>query len=183
MKKSFLFLAEGFEEMEAIAIVDVLRRGGVPVETVSITGQRQVRGAHGVEVVADRTLDSVKNEQAECCIFPGGMPGAQHLGECKALTALMQRQYEEGRYLAAICAAPALVLGHLNAGRKIRLTCYPGFEKYLPENFEVSAEGVVADRQVITGKGPGFAVTFGLNLLEQLVSADVAKEVADGLLL
>lgn len=183
MNKSFLFLAEGFEEMEAIAVVDVLRRGGVEVHTVSIKGQKEVKSSHGVVVLADCTLDEIRTEKAECLIFPGGMPGAQNLGECKALVELMQRQYDEGRYLAAICAAPALVLGHLKAGRKLRLTCYPGFEKYLSSEFEVSADEVVVDGKVISGKGPGFAVKFGLTVLEQLRSIGVAKEVASGMLL
>lgn len=183
MRKSFLFLAEGFEEMEAIAIVDVLRRGGLEVETVSITEDRQVRSSHGVTVVADTTLEAVKAEVAACLIFPGGMPGAQHLSECPALIELMQRQYAEGRHVAAICAAPALVLGRLKADRKIRLTCYPGFEKYLSSDFEASADEVVVDGKVISGKGPGFAMKFGLAVLEQLSSASVAQDVAAGMLL
>lgn len=183
MNKSFLFLAEGFEEMEAIAIVDVLRRGGVEVQTVSIKGQKEVKSSHGVMVVADCIFDEIGTEKAECLIFPGGMPGAQNLGECKALVELMQRQFDEGRHLAAICAAPALVLGHLKTGRKLRVTCYPGFEKYLSSEFDVSADEVVVDGKVISGKGPGFAVKFGLTVLEQLRSAGVAKEVASGMLL
>ncbi|MDE6450728.1 MAG: DJ-1/PfpI family protein, partial [Odoribacter sp.] len=95
---------------------------------------------------------------------------------------MMQRQYDEGRYVAASCAAPALVLGQLRCGRRLRITCYPGFEKYLPEDFEVSTDGVVVDGKVITGKGPGFAVQFGLVLLEHLRSPEVAKEVAAGML-
>ena len=183
MEKNFLFLAEGFEEMEAIAVVDVLRRGGIDVQTVAIGGQKEVRSSHGVVVVADRILEEVKSERAECLIFPGGMPGAQNLGDCKPLLEMLQQQYDEGRYVAAICAAPALVLGKLKTGRKLRLTCYPGFEKYLPDNFEVSGAEIVTDEKVISGKGPGFAVKFGLTILEHLRSAKVAKEVAEGMLL
>lgn len=183
MKKTFLFLAEGFEEMEAIAVVDVLRRGGVEVNTVSISGDKQVRSAHGVAVNADLTFDEVKGVKAECLIFPGGMPGAQNLGDDQALIELMQQQYDEGRFIAAICAAPALVLGQLKTGKKLKLTCYPGFEKYLPANFEVSSEGIVMDGKIISGKGPGFAIKFGLAVLEQLRSPEVAKGVADGMLL
>ena len=95
---------------------------------------------------------------------------------------MMQQQYDEGRYLAAICAAPALVLGKLNA-RPLRLTCYPGCEQALPAGIEVSSEPVVVDGKVISGKGPGFAVPFGLALLEQLRSKEVADEVAAGMLL
>ena len=183
MKKTFLFLAEGFEEMEAIAVVDVLRRGGVDVRTVSVSENSQVRSAHGVVVTADHTFGEMESEEAECLIFPGGMPGAQNLGDFKPLIQRLQRQYEGGGYIAAICAAPALVLGQLKAGRKVRLTCYPGFEKYLSPDFAVVTEGVVVDDKIITGKGPGFAVSFGLKVLEQLRSCEKAGEVAEGMLL
>lgn len=183
MKKSYLFLAEGFEELEAIAVVDVLRRGGIDVQTVAIGHGKQVSSAHGVVVEADLNVGEVESEEAECLIFPGGMPGAQNLANCKALIVMLQRQYDEGRHIAAICAAPALVLSQLKAEHKLHVTCYPGFETYLPQGFEVSADGVVIDGKVITAKGPGFAVRFGLAVLEQLRSAEVAKEVAAGMLL
>lgn len=182
MKKSFLFLATGFEEMEAIAVVDVLRRGGVDVRTVSITDNHEVTGAHGVTVAADMVWDELKPEEAECLIFPGGMPGAQNLGTHRALIGLLQQHYEKGRLVAAICAAPALVLSQLKAGKKLKLTTYPGFEKYLPDA-EVLPDGVVTDGKVITGKGPGFAVKFGLTILGQLRSVEMEKEVAAGMLL
>lgn len=183
MKKSYLFLAEGFEEMEAIAVADVLRRGGVEVETVAISDSKQVKSSHGIVVTANQTWESVKSEQAECLIFPGGMPGAQNLGNYKPLIEWMQKQYEEGGYVAAICAAPALVVGQLRPGRKLRLTCYPGFDKYLPEDFEVSGEGVVVDGKVITGKGPAYAMQFGLTVLEKLRTPEIVQEVAAGMLL
>lgn len=183
MKKSYLFLAEGFEETEALAVVDVLRRGGVEVETVSISGQYEATGAHEVPVGTDLLLEEVEAEEAECLIFPGGMPGAQNLGNCSRLIDLLQQHYDKGRLVAAICAAPALVLGQLNAGRTLRLTCYPGFEKYLPAGFDVVPEGIVVDGNVVTGKGPGFAIQFGLKVLEQLRSAEIAREVAQGMLL
>ena len=183
MKKTFLFLAEGFEEVEAVATVDVLRRGGVELQTVAVGGERQVKGAHGVPVIADLALDELVAEEAECLIFPGGMPGAQNLADHRALLELMQRHYDAGRCVAAICAAPALVLGRLRPGRRLRVTCYPGFEDSLPADFEVSTDGVVVDGNVITGKGPGFAVKFGLTILKHLRSEEVAKEVAAGMLL
>ena len=183
MKKSFLFLAEGFEEMEAIAVIDVLRRGGVDVQTVAVSGEYEVTSAHGVTVQADLVWDELVADEAECLIFPGGMPGAQNLGNHQGLIGLLQQHYDKHRYVAAICAAPALVLGKLNPGRKLSLTCYPGFEQYLPDGFEYKTEGVVTDDKVITGRGPGFAVKFGLTVLEHLRSAEVAEEVAAGMLL
>lgn len=182
MKKSFLFLAEGFEEMEAIAVVDVLRRGGVEVQTVSVSGESWVRSAHDVKIKADALWEEVLKEEAECLIFPGGMPGAQNLGECRTLIDKLQQHYEADGYVAAICAAPALVLSQLKTGKRLKLTCYPGFEKYLPEA-DVQTEGVVMDGRVITGKGPGFAVKFGLKVLEELTSEATARDVAAGMLL
>lgn len=182
MRKSFLFLADGFEEVEALGVVDVLRRGTIEVKTVSISDKKEVTGAHGVPVMADLLLSDVKEEEAEFLICPGGMPGAKNLGDCTALVQMIQKHFDKGGYVAAICAAPALVLSQLKAGRKLRMTCYPGFEKYLSEA-EVLTDGVVTDGKVITGKGPGFAIPFGLTVLEQMRSAEVAKEVAAGMLL
>lgn len=183
MKKSYLFLAEGYEEVEALAVVDVLRRGGVEIQTVSITDAYEVTSAHNVTVKADLTWKELNAEDAECLIFPGGMPGAENLGNFEPLIQLSQAHYDKGLRVAAICAAPALVLRHLKADRKLRLTCYPGFEKYLPDTFAVVEDSVVVDGKVITGKGPGFAVKFGLKVLEQLRSQELAKEVAGGMLL
>lgn len=183
MKKSYLFLAEGFEDIEALAVVDVLRRGGVDVRTVSITDALEVKSAHGVTVQADMTFGEVKAEEAECLVFPGGMPGAQNLGDCRPLMELLQRHYDQGGFVAAICAAPALVVGQLKSGRELHLTCYPGFDKYLPTGFKCSGEGVVVDGRVITGKGPGFAIPFGLAVLAHLRSEEVSKDVAAGMLL
>lgn len=182
MKKTVLFLAEGFEELEAIAVVDVLRRAEIEVRTVSISDNPEVVGAHGVTLVADLVWNELEAGDTDCLIFPGGMPGALHLGSCEPLISLLQQHYDKGRPIAAICAAPAMVLSHLNAGRKLRLTCYPGFEKYLPDA-EVLPDGVVVDKGVISGKGPGFAVQFGLAIVEYLCPAGKAEEVAAGMLL
>lgn len=179
---AYLFLAEGFEEMEALAVVDVLRRGEVEISLVSVTNNREVTSSHKVIVRTDLILEEVNAEEAECLIFPGGMPGAQNLGDCKALMELLQQHYDKGRWVAAICAAPAMVLGKLKTNRKLRLTSYPGFEKYLP-SAELVADGVVVDGNVITGKGPGFAMKFGLTILEQIRSAELSGEVAAGMLL
>lgn len=182
MKKTYLFLADGFEDIEALAVVDILRRGGVEVQTVSITDGLEVKSAHGVTVKADTLLKEVLSDKAECLVFPGGMPGAENLGNCKPLIEWMQTHYEAEGLVAAICAAPALVLGHLKTGRRPKMTGYPGFEQYLTEA-DVLTEGVVVDGRIITGKGPGFACAFGLEILRVLRSAEVADTVAAGMLL
>lgn len=181
MEKTFLFLADGFEETEVIAVADVLLRGGVKLQIVSLSEKLEVKGAHGITVVSDIMLNQLNEEQANCLVFPGGMPGAKNIADNKMVCELLQRHYDKGGYVAAICAAPAMVLSQLHTERKIRMTCYPGFEKYLT-NSVVVADGVVVDGNVITGKGPAFAIPFGLAVLEQIVSPEVAKEVADGML-
>ncbi len=181
MRKSFLFLADGFEEVEALGVVDVLRRGTIEVKTVSISDKKEVTGAHGVPVVADLLLSEVE-EDAEFLICPGGMPGAKNLGDCTALVQLLQKHVDKGGYVAAICAAPALVLSKIKMNTKHKMTCYPGFETYLPEA-DMQPHGVVVDGNVITGKGPAYAFKFGLAILEQLTSKKVADDVAAGMLL
>lgn len=182
MKKTYIFLADGFEEIEAIAVADVLRRGNVDTDIVSISTRREVKGAHGVTVVADILLPQLVENDAECLIFPGGMPGAKNLSECADLIGLLQRHFDKGKYVAAICAAPGLVLSKLNAGRKLQLTTYPGFESSLSHH-RVLPDGVVVDGKVITAKGPAFAVKFGLTVLKHIVSEEVSEEVAAGMLL
>lgn len=181
MKKSFLFLADGFEETEALVTVDILRRGGVDLKTVSIMGTQDVRGAHGIIVRADAMLQEVSDEKAEFLIFPGGMPGAQNLSECIPLMECLNRHFLQGGKIAAICAAPALVLGKLPLKKEVRMTCYPGFEKYLA-GIDVLSEGVVTDGNMITGRGPGYSFTFGLAILRHLCGERKAAEVAEGML-
>ena len=188
MNVSYLFLAPGFEEIEAIAVVDILRRGGVDVRTVSVGGGNEVTGAHQVTIRADVSLEQIRPEEAECLIFPGGMPGAQHLSECEKLMTILQHHYDQERTVAAICAAPALVLSHLKTNRKHlpHLFFAPDFYRQLGHTVFgclCSVSQIVVDGKMITGKGPGFAILFGLAILEQLRSAQVAGEVAAGMLL
>jgi len=181
MSTTFLFLAEGFEEIEALTVVDVLRRGGMEVQTVSISEQYQVTGAHGVTVKADRLWGNLQMQPEAQLVFPGGMPGAKNLAEHLGLMHLAQEHLDRGGRMAAICAAPALVLGALRVGRRCRVTCYPGFEGELPQ-MEVVPDGVVVDGPIITAKGPAFATAFALTLLREWVSAEVADEVAASML-
>lgn len=163
----YLFLATGFEDIEAIAPVDILRRAGQCVETVSITGDRVVTSAHGVGFVADRLLEDIHFEDAELLILPGGMPGASNLDACEPLRQGILRHHAAGRRLAAICAAP-LVYGHLGLLDGVRATCYPGFEGELHGAVCTSAL-VEQDGQFITAKGPGAAMEFGYRLASLFV--------------
>lgn len=182
MKQSFLFLADGFEEIEAVTTIDVLRRGEVDLVTVSVhRGRVAVTGAHGVTVTADATLEAIAGKEARFLILPGGMPGAKNLGETPALVEWLQRHADRDGEIAAICAAPAMVLGKLKTKRALRLTCYPGFEAFLSTGGVVD-EGIVVDGNVITARGPGFAVAFGLEIVAKVHGRERAREVAAGML-
>ncbi len=181
MKKAFVFLATGFEETEAIGTIDLLRRGEIDTTIVSITGEFNVEGAHGIGVLADTLLEDTDFVEADALVLPGGMPGATNLKACEPLAQLLLQQHQQGKVVAAICAAP-LVLGGLGILNGRKATCYPSFEPTL-KGAEVTGEAVVADGHVITGKGPGLVFHFGLAIIEALQGKAMAKEVANGLLL
>lgn len=181
MKTAFVFLATGFEEAEAIGTIDLLRRGSVETTIVSITGEQNVTGAHGISVVADKLYDDVDFSKADALVLPGGMPGSNNLNACEPLKTQLLRQFEEGKIVAAICAAP-IVLGGLGILKGKRATCYPSFESALT-GATVTGEAVEVDGNVITGKGPGLVFNFGLAIVEALRGKAVAEEVASGLLL
>lgn len=170
-----MFLAEGFEEIEALAPLDILRRAQVEVETVSITDNQVVQGAHGVYVLADRILPALDWDDAEMIILPGGLPGSTNLDACEELREGIMKLHADGKPLAAICAAPQ-VYGHLGILKGVKATCYPGVETEM-EGATYTAALVEKEGQFITGKGPGAAMEFGYTLAEMFAD----KSVVDGL--
>lgn len=183
MKESYVFLAEGFEEVEALTPMDVLRRAGMPVKTVSISASRQVTGAHGVSVTADMLYDSSVISDAAWLIFPGGMPGAQNLHDFAPLYGLIgnQMKRKEG-HIAAICASPGLVLGQEGFLEGRKATCYPGFEKYM-KGAEYTGDPVVWDDKFVLGNGPANALRWALAIVGVTLGEEKRLEVADGMLL
>lgn len=181
MKKVALFLAEGFEEIEALATVDILRRAQIPVITVSVTGKNEVTGAHGIPVITDSLFNETNFSQVGYLVLPGGMPGARHLDEHEGLKQLITEFDRRGEQIAAICAAP-MVLGGLGLLQDKQATCYPGFEEKLI-GARVTGEKVVSDHNITTGRGPGLVFEFALTLVEQIAGNDKRREVAQGLLL
>lgn len=183
MKESFVFLAEGFEEIEALTVIDLLRRAGMPVKTISITRALQVTGAHGVTVSADLLFDNTLFKDAEWLILPGGMPGATNLYEFGPLEGLLKAQLdsESGR-IAAICASPAVVLGRMGLLKNEKATCYPGFEEML-EGAEVLDQPVVVSGRFVLGNGPANAMSWALTIISETLSSQDALKVANGLLL
>ncbi len=176
----YVFLANGFEDIEALAPIDIMRRAGLKVETVSITDEIVVTTAHGVGIVADRTLAEIDFDDAELMFLPGGMPGATNLDECQPLREGLMQHYKAGRPIAAICAAP-LVLGHLGILHGRRATCYPGFETEL-KGADYTASLVEQDGQFITGKGPGAAMELGYVLVERLKDKQTADALREGMM-
>ena len=183
MEKTYVFLADGFEEIEALATVDLLRRAGIHVETVSINPTLAVRGAHDIEVAADIMLSDCP-EGARMYIVPGGMPGAKNLADNPKVCQILTAQHEAGGKIAAICAAPAVVLAPLGIINEYEATCYPGFEEGVTAGgAHHKNQRVVVDRNIITANGPSSAVPFALTIIEAIKGQDAADKVAAGILL
>lgn len=191
MKGTYIFLADGFEISEALTTVNMLRRGGVNVKTVSIYDDRIVTSSNRIPVIADMAFGEFKAStsfgpclKTDVMIFPGGMPGSSNLAAFGKLMDIMQQHYAEGGTLAAICAAPSVVLGLLPGLEGKKMTCYDGFEEALTaKGVEYVKEGVVVDGNIITGRGPGWAVEFGLAILSHVKGQEVAEKVKAGLML
>lgn len=168
---NYIFLDNGFEEIEAITTIDLLRRAQIELTTVSVTGKRMVQGAHAIAVEADALIEDVDFADAQTLILPGG---ATHLDECALLCDLLVKHNEQNKQIAAICAAPS-VLGKLGILQGKQATCYPGFESYLGESFIGGL--VVESKNVITAKGPGLSTDFAFCLIEKLAGDEVADQV------
>jgi 4-methyl-5(b-hydroxyethyl)-thiazole monophosphate biosynthesis len=180
MAKVLVPLAAGCEELEAVTIIDLLRRAGVEVVTAGLE-PGIVKASRGTQLVPDTNLDSVLMDDFDMIVLPGGMPGAQHLKEDRRVQALLKKMAGENKYTAAICAAPiALAEAGLLSGRKA--TGYPGvLEKLGLTDITVRNDAVIKDGKVVTSRGPGTAMDFALELIEILVSESKRKEVEAGL--
>lgn len=173
--KVYACVAEGLEEVECLAAVDVMIRCGINVKLISMSGELVVTGSHGIKMVADMLWEDSVPEEADCIFLPGGMPGTKHLAEHEGLAQALERALGEDRRVAAICAAPS-VLGGLGFLRGKKATCYPGFEEKL-EGAEYVHDGVVTDGLITTARGLGFALDLGLELAALLVGKETAKKV------
>lgn len=181
MHKSYIFLAEGFEEIEALTVVDVMRRAGMDIKTVSITHEHKVVGAHGIPVEADLTFKEADFDGSEWLITPGGMPGSTNLAAFEALGDLLK--VHKGK-IAAICAAPAVVLAPLGLLKGREACCYPGFEKECEAHGAIMrAVPVVALDNLITANGPGSATSFALAIVANSLGENAAQQVGEGMLL
>lgn len=175
----YLFLANGFEEVEALCPLDLLRRAGVAVTTVGIGGDT-ITGSHGITVRADIPDTMYRDSKPEMIVLPGGMPGSTNLDRSHTVEMALRAASKNGAYLAAICAAP-MVLGKRGYLQGKRAICFPGFEEHLA-GATVAAERVVTDGKVITAAGMGVALDFGLALVAALKGDDVAEKLRSAVL-
>ncbi|MCM1020669.1 MAG: DJ-1/PfpI family protein [Muribaculum sp.] len=186
MAKSYIFLADGFEEIEALATADIMRRAQMDVATVAITDKKEVKGANGITVVADISINQItpdEAEQAEWLIAPGGMPGATNLAACGKLNDMLINQWRGGRKIASICASPAVVLAPLGILQGLEATCYPSFEQALQKGGATYVpERVVIAGNIITSNGPSSALAFGYAIVAATLGNDVASSIASAML-
>lgn len=186
MKGVYLFLADGFEDIEALATRDILKRAGIDVQTVGISDDPFVVSAHGLMVGIDCHLDELEAGSGatveDVMVFPGGMPGARNLGRCKPLVKLMKDHYAQGGTLAAICAAPGLVLSQLDDLKDVTFTCYDGFQDPLIEaGAQFTPKPAVTCGRIITGRGPGHTKAFALEIVKKVKGEAVADDVQYGM--
>ncbi|MDD7740892.1 MAG: DJ-1 family glyoxalase III [Fusicatenibacter sp.] len=177
MSKIYVFLADGCEEIEALTPVDLLRRAGEEVCTVSVMGRREVIGSHKITILADCTIEEGEFDDGDMLILPGGMPGTLNLGGCESLAALIRSYDDRGKRLAAICAAPS-ILGVMGILKGKKAVCFPGFEDKLAGS-AVLEQAAVTDGNVTTGRGMGAAVDFSLELIRVLQGGEAAKKMGE----
>ena len=176
-KKVLVPIADGTEELEAVAVIDVLRRAGAEVTVASVMPRQQIIASRGVVIVADVLIESCTDQAYDLVALPGGIPGAEHLRDSEILTDILTRQAGQDRLIAAICASPAVILSHHGLIADRRATCHPGFTEQLTCARKLDKR-VVADGNVITSRGAGTAVEFALALVERLYGKDHRDAVA-----
>jgi len=179
-KRVLVPIADGSEEIEAVCIIDTLRRAAAEV-TVASVGKLQVTASRGVKIVADAGIANCTTQVYDCIALPGGMPGAEHLRDSAELIEMLREQKQAGRLYAAICAAPAVVLQYHGLLEKVRATCHPAFRNKLDPT-HASDERVVVDGPCVTSQGAGTAIEFALKLVELLFGAAKANEVGKAML-
>ena len=175
MAKVYEFLANGFEEVEGLAPVDILRRGGVDIKTVSVTGSLEVQSSHGVTVIADLRFEDADLSDADMLMLPGGMPGSTNLNAHEGVRKAILEHYQQGKRVGAICAAP-MVLGGLGILNGKKATCSPGFQKYMT-GAEYTHELFTVDGTVITGEGPAATFPYAYKILSFFIGEEPVREL------
>ncbi len=179
-KTVLIVLAEGFEEIEAVTVIDVLRRADLEVVAAGV-GKKEVTGAHGISVKADILIEAYRGDP-DALVLPGGMPGAENLRGSEVLAKILEKAKDDGKWIGAICAAPAVVLSPMGVLDGKRATCYPGYEGQLSSKVHFTMDRVVTDGFVVTSRGPGTAIEFALELVSRLVGPEKAAKLSSQLL-
>ena len=178
--KVYVMLADGFEEIEALSVVDVLRRGEVETIMVSVKADKTVASARNIQVIADTTLNQIKVEHEDMIVLPGGGRGVDGLGNTKPLIEILKAHQGEKGLLAAICAGPSIP-GKLGFYNGVKATCYPGFEEYL-EGAMVTEDDVVVDQNFITARGAGVSLEFAYAILSIIKSQELAEKISKAMI-
>lgn len=179
MRRAAVILAQGFEEIEAITSIDILKRAGVEVHIIGVKS-KNICGSHNINILSDYT-DGDLNTGFDCIVIPGGMPGSINISECENINKLILSQYKNKGLIGAICAAPGVVLGPLGILKDKCFTCYPGFEDKVPDGI-FSKEPVVVSGNIVTSRGAGTAIDFSLKLVELLVSKEISEKIAKAII-
>ena len=180
MSKIAVFFAEGYEEIEALTVVDICRRSNIITDMVSVTGTTNVKGSHGINVEMDKVLAEADFAEYDAIVLPGGMPGTLGLEACEELMAQVDAFYAAGKYVAAICAAPS-ILGHRGILKGRKACCYPSFESHL-EGAEVTMGPVEVSENVITSRGMGTAIPFALAIVEKFCGSEAAEKMGKSII-
>lgn len=180
MKQAGVFLADGMEEIEGLTVVDILRRAGIGVTTISISGKKEVTGSHKITVLADQIFENVDFENLDGIVLPGGMPGTTNLMQHSGVNEVIKSFAGDGKLIAAICAAPS-VLGQAGLLEGKRAACYPGFEEQLTDAV-VCTDKVVRDGNIITSRGMGTAIPFALALTAYFQGQEKADEIGKSII-
>ena len=182
MAKVVVFLAEGFEDVEAVTPIDFLRRAGVEVTIVGV-GAKVITSAHGIRMEADVELEALEDETSyDGLVCPGGMPGAENIASEQRILDMIDSFNLEGKTVAAICASPGVILARTGALKGRKATSYPGFEKYFGDTTEASTDRVVVDGNLITSRGPGTSAEFSIELIRRFADDDTAEKIKSGTL-
>lgn len=179
MSRIAVFFAEGYEEIEALTVVDICRRAGIEVQMIAVNGEQAVKGSHGIGVQMDAAFATVDFDSLDMLVLPGGMPGTRNLEAHQGLMEQVDAFYRDGKYVAAICAAPS-ILGHRGILQGRKAGCYPGWEEQLT-GARVSMDPASVDGNVITGRGMGCAIPFALAIVAQLLGQEQADRVAESI--
>lgn len=173
--KAAVFLAQGFEDIEAVVVIDLLRRVGIEVAVVGVNSS-QVIGSRGVKIIVDKQIEDLE-DKFDAYILPGGMPGASNLAVNERLSNLLKEGKSQGKLIAAICASPAIVLAPLGILDNLKATCYPGMQTYFSKTTQYIEQPVVADTNIVTSQSPATAFIFALKIIERFRSIEMVNSL------